>query len=469
MFCPNCGSSVGDNSKFCGVCGYKLWASEAPMVPAESSQPAQPVQEAAPAAGEAAPVAAAPVDSTAAQPADQGSSVLHGGQSLFSTPIGETPQEVLPEAISPMQNTAQPDIGAPAQGGFTPASGNVPPLQPQYAQYQQAESYTIPVRRQVKKMHIAVSIVLAVVFGLFAYSAGMSAFTGAVVRMGLSSHSVSEQMRNIEIGDIVIGDLLSREAMQDIVEKNSIRLPEKRVQKATLADIVALSVDTGHEPLTAEQVKKILAKSKAADRLADLVACYEDYILTCRYDDFEDGVGEEIKNIVKKTEASVIEITNLRLADDYEEQLDKILDDNDDALEAVLPDNAIANSAQALSITLAPAALIAYLVLCLVLIALPSLITKRLGLSLMTGGVVFSVIGLGMIASSVVISCLGSFPWLGVSIVKDVLVPVVYNAFGFRTLIGGLIALGAGLVLIAAFIVLRVLAKKKAAKQPANA
>ena len=57
---------------------------------------------------------------------------------------------------------------------------------------------------------------------------------------------------------------------------------------------------------------------------------------------------------------------------------------------------------------------------------------------------------------------------LDYTVVSKVVSPILYNAFGFKLLTGGLITFCVGLVLIAIFIVMKVLEKKRAAATPAE-
>ena len=67
MFCPNCGSQVGDNDKFCKACGTPVNVQAAPVVQQPAPQPIpQPVPQPAPVAyQQPAPVAPQAVPTTA--------------------------------------------------------------------------------------------------------------------------------------------------------------------------------------------------------------------------------------------------------------------------------------------------------------------------------------------------------------------------------------------------------------------
>ena len=185
MFCPNCGSPVGDGLIFCSSCGCRLRDS-------------------------------APTDGAAADAA---------------------------QAHTPL-----------------PAAEEAP-------------------RKRRKKLHIAPSVILAVLFGIFAYAAGTLSLVGTDLRAGLNNHAVSSEMSAIKLGDVVVGDLLDSRAMEDIVEENDIVLP-RDAENATIAEVVALSVDVCGSNLSEDEVIDILDKIKVSRRVADCVACYEDYILT---------------------------------------------------------------------------------------------------------------------------------------------------------------------------------------------
>ena len=335
-------------------------------------------------------------------------------------------------------------------------------------------SYSQPrakrVRKEVKKMKLSVSVILAAVFGLFAFVFGIFSFVGGTVRMGLSSGELSAEISELEIGKIVVGDILVQDSMADVVKDNGIVLPEKHPERATIADIVACTInDYVHTAdLTADQINEIFRRAHVGEELSSLVKAYEEYIVTGDTEEFADGLCKEIKDLVKRSENNVINIAGMRLADDYEEQLDNALDGERNSIESILPGEALDGVSGLIRFALSPVTLIAALVLAVVLVVLEWVITKRVNAALMAGGAAFTLIGIILTAASIILSNLTMIGGLDYTVVNKVVSPMLYNTFGFKLLTGGLITLGVGLVLIAIFIVMKVLEKKRAAATPAE-
>lgn len=326
-------------------------------------------------------------------------------------------------------------------------------------------------KKPVKKMKLSVSVVLAVVLGLFSFIFGMYAFVGGIVRNGIASGELSSGIRKTEIGKIVVGDILTRDGMADIVEKNGLVLPDKRPEKATIAQIAALTVNENlpNADLTEDKINQIIDKADISKELSRLVKSYEEYILTGDTREFSDGLCEEIKQVIVRSERYVIGISGMKLAPDYEEQLDKVLDSESDAIEGILPEEALSGVSGVLGFVLSPVALVAALVLSVLLILLVWLITKRVPAAFISGGAAYTVIGALLIVASVFASNLTMFSAIDYTVVEKLLTPLVYNAFGMSMLYSGLITLGAGVILVALFIVFKVLQKKRAGTAPASA
>lgn len=288
--------------------------------------------------------------------------------------------------------------------------------------------------------------------------------------MGLSSGELSAEISELEIGKIVVGDILVQDSMADVVKDNGIVLPEKHPERATIADIVACTInDYVHTAdLTADQINEIFRCAHVGEELSSLVKAYEEYIVTGDTEEFADGLCKEIKDLVKRSENNVINIAGMRLADDYEEQLDNALDGERNSIESILPGEALDGVSGLIRFALSPVTLIAALVLAVVLVVLEWVITKRVNAALMAGGAAFTLIGIILTAASIILSNLTMIGGLDYTVVSKVVSPILYNAFGFKLLTGGLITFCVGLVLIAIFIVMKVLEKKRAAATPAE-
>ncbi len=516
MFCPYCGTKIGDTSRFCGFCGKEIGSSASPVnqpegITAAEPAPVSPVNPAAPESSPIPPVStAAPesspispvnsVNATASEaapfqavpeskvqftvPADVSASIVNdspesfkaegvlppnqeifSGDGTYSSPVqsvsasqltGDIPQQAapndfVPPAMQPQDLQPEMPSGVPVQPELSA------PVQPEYAP---AAVDARPVRKPAKKLNMAVTIVISILFGIMSFAFVTTAFTVGSVKQGLAENALSDGIEDIDLEDIVVGDLLCSPKFENFVRANNIVLPEKKAEKAELAEVIALSVRVNSKNLTSDQVEEIISRLRISEELSVIVKAYEDYLITGKPgDELSDGIGEEIKRIVKNGEKTVSEITEMRLADNYEEKLDDIINDNQDLLDSILPENSLKSASGVINIVCNPIVLIASLVLSVVMIALIWVISKRVAAALMTGGIVFTLIGCVFVAASIVIQDLTMISVLNYSCVEDVLSPLLYNAFGSNLLYSGLICVGTGVVLIAAFVITKIAGK----------
>lgn len=499
MFCPYCGTKVSDTSRFCGFCGKELGSPASPANQPEgmtAPEPA-PVSPVSPAAPEASPIS--PVNTAASEaapfqtvpeskeqfsvPADVAASTVNdlpesiksegvlppnqdifSGDGTYSSAVQSVsasqsagdiaqqamPNDFVPPPMQPQSFQSEMPSGAAVQPEFAA------PVQPEYA----AAAATRPAKKPVKKLNMAVTIIISILFGIMSFAFVTAAFTVGSVKQGLVENALSDGIEDIDLEDIVVGDLLSAPNFKNFVSANNIVLPEKKAEKAELAEVIALSVRVNSKNLTSDQVEDIISRLKISKELSVIVKAYENYLITGKPgDELSDGIGEEIKRIVKNGEKTVVEITKMRLVDNYEEKLDEIINDNQDLLDSILPENSLKRASGVISIVFNPIVLIASLVLSVVMIFLIWVISKRVTAALMTGGVVFTLIGCVFAAASIVIQNLTMISVLNYSCVEDVLSPLLYNAFGSNLLYSGLICVGTGVVLIVAFVIVKIVGK----------
>lgn len=120
MFCPNCGKPTKDGAAFCGVCGFKLKAPDAP-----TPQPVAPAPAPAPVVE---PVAPAPVvESVVEAPVEEVPAEVVAGTPVVEEPAPAQPV-VVAEPVAPAQPVAPVQPVAAAQPGvYQPAAVPVAP------------------------------------------------------------------------------------------------------------------------------------------------------------------------------------------------------------------------------------------------------------------------------------------------------------------------------------------------------
>lgn len=453
MFCFKCGAQISEGTKFCAACGAEITAPEFGA--------AEPVSQAASAAAEGEIVSPA-VDEAAPMPADIPAEAAAAPESA----LGDNPAPMPPEggSIQFINNTAPngQDLftNAPQQNYDTPVE-NVAAAEPTV--------YTNPAgkpqRKKGKKLNLPAAVVLAVVFGLFSLAFGLYAFTGGIVRTGVESGKLSDDVSDIELGEVVVGDILTQESMSGFAANRGIVLPERRPERATVAEIAALSVNksAGITTVTEEQMNEIIKRTDVSGELAKLVKAYEEYIISGSTEELPDGICDEIKEFVEKNEHYFISIAKIKLSSDYEEQLVNALDGNQNSIEQIHPDTALHDVSYPIRFALSPILLVVLLVLSIGLAVLPGIVSKRANAAFITGGVVYSLIGIVLIVASVLVSNLTLVGALDYSVVSKVLSPLLYSAFGANMLYAGLITLGAGVLCIAVFVVINIVGKKRSA------
>lgn len=356
-----------------------------------------------------------------------------------------------------------------AQNGFgqTPYTAPSPETIPPVAEPMQ---YTAPaqpanVKKPRKKQPTAVTVVLSCLFGLLAFSFAIYGSVGLAVRNTLSQNLISQEISSPENNpaDIVIGGLLTKDSVIEYLEEQNVDT-DTIDEDMTLAEfVVSVSNQRG---LTDEDVSEILDKSAIMPYIGSIAEAYENFILTGESEDRKLLSADRIWDTIDKSARYFRDYASYDVAAN-ENSIRKSIDDNIKTIKKAAPSEALSGIGGVTSTLLSPAVIIIALVLaagCVVLIAVS---TRSIPAALLTGGIVsLADTAVMFVLGSSVKPALDSFGITYKSIqnyIVNILSPLTSNCSEL-----GIIFAIAGVVLVAGFVIVKVVSKRRSQKDNAG-
>ena len=181
--------------------------------------------------------------------------------------------EFCPVCRSSVGGTEQEAVSCAAPPAPTPEPENIPPEEPADYSAGAAEPVIAPVKKP-RKMSLAVSAVLSVVFGMLTMFVCQTAAVLCTFSGALSSHAVSEQIADIDVGSIEIGSLIP----DNIKEQFSIDPSE------ITGDIAGIVSRFSGGAMSSGQAAEIIRKADISKDIAKIVQSYEDFIMSGKSD-----------------------------------------------------------------------------------------------------------------------------------------------------------------------------------------
>ena len=434
MFCGNCGKQIINEAVFCPECGFPVGkpnpAAPTPAAPIIGEQPAPVMTE------QPAPVMAEqPAPVMPEQPAPV---------------ITEQPAPVITEQPAPVITEQHAPVMAEQ-----PAP--IPEMQNVYPAVEQPKK--VRVKKQWKKAPTPVIVLLSIVFGLFVFVFEIYGSIGLSVSSALSSNSISENVSESNPAEVVIGDILTNNKITEQLENSGVDV-NGIDDDMTLADfVVYLSHDYS---IDSDAVAGVLEDSKIMPYIGEVVKAYEDYILTGKSD--SPLSKSKIMKVIDGSEKVIQKYCaySIKLSENRE-YISEMISQNFSSIGDGNPDNVIGDFGGFTSVALNPIVVIAVLVLAAGFIVLVWVTTKSVPAMLMTGGSVSLVVGLALLAATLFTdSIVGLFIKVDKSLrgfVFDIIAPIT-DALRLE----GIIITAVGLLLIAGFVVIKVVAKKNTAQ-----
>lgn len=219
MICSKCRHEIPDGSKFCEYCGSPV-VSEAPSAGQVAEEPAVIAEEPAfiaeePAVTEKAPAVAQKVSDDPPASADQSTAEPENvSESSVDAILAETLTSHSATAVLDKNS----DIPQDTESGY---SG------PQSAE-------RLERTKSVKKLNLPASVAVCIAFGLLMTVFSAASVAISSVRKTLVRGAVSEQIEELDIGDIVIGDT---DLANEIVDKRKLS------DDSTISDVVKITLE----------------------------------------------------------------------------------------------------------------------------------------------------------------------------------------------------------------------------------
>ena len=257
--------------------------------------------------------------------------------------------EFCPVCRSSVGGTEQEAVSCTAPPAPTPEPENIPPEEPEDYSAGAAEPVIAPVKKP-RKMCLAVSVVLSVVFGMLTMFVCQTAAVLCTFSGALSSHAVSEQITGIDVGSIEIGSLIP----DNIKEQFGIDPSE------ITGDIAGIVSRFSGGAMSSGQAAEIIRKADISKDIAKIVQSYEDFIMSGKSDV---DISAELQRIILGAKQVYKDVTGMEVPADFDQDVINALKENAEALQQAAPQAALGVMGDTLRIVFSPAVWIAAFVL----------------------------------------------------------------------------------------------------------
>ncbi len=421
MICPKCGTVLSDAAKFCGSCGAAVAsASGADVAPAFDANDEQTVFL------------------SAEQPTSSPAPIQQNEDTLSNADVKNTAADLpFPDPVPVYQQPPQ-----------------APVYQQPVQQYpsQQTNFTSAPVAK--KKIHGGVVAVVCILFGILIFLLGLYAAVAQSTRTMLDEKQLSQEIKEIDVLDVVVGDIMCSDFLREDIEQ-LLNDYHKNIDDidddTTVSEFVIIIADD--EDVTEKTLRKIVDETTVMDYICDVVESYEKYILQNK--DGNVVTVDSLKELMDKNVDEVSEVLG-RMFQIDEEMLDEELENNKDKIRDINPQNALDGIGGTTSLLLSPAFIIGAAAAVIILLILIGVICRSFCAPLATGGICSVLVGGVLIAVCTAKNAIADIIGFSYSAVNDVLFELLDSTLLGEMLRCGVIIAAAGVVLIIAAIIVKV-------------
>ncbi len=502
MICPSCKNTVPDGAKFCENCGAPILSENDSIK--EQTEPAKPV-EPEPFVYDGPAVIPESNEPEKAQNAELTAAKNDEPARAFSEEkASDDPAKQSATAVMDKQS----DESSTAQ-------------ETKYSEPQTAEVIKKP--KQRKKMNTAGTVAICIAFGILITAFMAAATAVSSVRKTLLREAISEAAGDIELGNVVVGDLnlglteegaLSEDATISELVKVMLEDYEKSVAKGLLEvnnvtvddiknipgidldafvrriDGVNSVNDLNMEILTNnfskfsdDEIKIIVEKysnedfpeqtfeidkEKIDSLLNDENSSVKDYlcdiikayeVYLITGDDTEPINEKDLKALAKESVDFVLEGKDASYIDEINMEMEEVIKENKKTLSSYNPSNSLESARNLPQMALSIVTVIIAAVLAVGLAVVIAVITKHIDAAVLTLGIAFAVSGIAALCVNLVTANLSMFTGLDYAIVNKTLSRLLSKTLAADFTVMGVRALIIGVVLIAVFVVMNVIKK----------
>lgn len=501
MICPSCKNTVPDGAKFCENCG-------APIVSENDSvkEQAKPAEESFVYEGPAViPESNEPEKEQNPDPAQ----VINDKN---DEPVQTFAEEKYSDNAAKQSATAVMDKQAEEKSA---AQEN------EYSEPQTAEVIKKP--KQRKKMNVAGTVAICIVFGILITAFAAAATAVSSVRKTLVRGAISDAAGDIELGEVVVGDLnlgltedgaLSEEAtlselvevlLEDyeknvakgILETNNVTIDDikdipgidleafvRKIDGVNSVDDLTIEILTNNfSKLRDDEIKNIvdkysnedfpeqtfeIDKEKIDELLNDEKSAVKDYLCDIikayeEYlitgDDSEPINEKDLKKLATGCVEFVLSGKDSSYIEEINREMDEVIEKNKKTLGSYNPSNIMENAGSLPQMALSIITIIAAVVLAVGLAVVIAIITKRIDAAALTLGIAFTLSGIAALCVNIVTSNLSMITGLDYTIVSKTLSRLLSKTLAEDFTVLGIQALIIGVVFIAVFVVMNVIKK----------
>lgn len=291
-----------------------------------------------------------------------------------------------------------------------------------------------------KKLNLAASVVIAVIFGLFAMTFSEAGAVFCTISGALSGHAISEEIADLDISGIKIDGIIPDEIKSEI-----------SAQAGKISDDIAGIVSSISDgAMNSEQAAEIIRKANINKEIAKILRSYEDYITSGKS---EIDIPSELQRIILDAKQVYKDVTGKDVPADFDSDVLSAISGNAEELQKIAPQAMLGVAGEITRVALSP---IVWIVLFALAAAFPLLvwaITKRGTAAMMCGGAAYLVSGIWLLISNALTAVVRS---VQSSELADVLTQVMSNALNGRLVTCGVVLTVIGAALVIMFIVVKV-------------
>ncbi len=503
MICPSCKNNVPDGAKFCEFCGTPLAAVANDAKEQTSADPAvideEPVVYDGPAV---IPESTEPEKAQNIEPAAEITNEPERATETNSTgSFDDTAKRSATAVIDKQTEVNEPDA--------------------EYSAPQTAEVIEKPKKR--KKMNVAGAVAICIAFGILITVFSTAAIAVSSVRKTLSREAISEAVVEIELGNVVVGDMkldLTEEGKLDedatlselisvlledyehqiakgLLETNNVTVNDiKNIPGIDLDAFVRkidgvnsindLDIDTlvnNFSKFSDDEIKAIIDKysnekfeeqtfeidkervdSLLNDEKSSVKAYLSDVIKAYESylltgDDSEPLNESDLKGLSEEAVNYVLDGKDPLFIDEINKEMEVVIKENKKTISSYNPSSLLESAGSLPQMLLSVITIIAAVVLAVGLAVVIAVITKRIDAAALTLGIAFAVSGVAALCVNLVTANLSMFTGLDYAIVNKTLSRILSKTLAQDFTTMGIRSLIAGIVFIGVFVAMKLITK----------
>ncbi len=333
----------------------------------------------------------------------------------------------------------------------------------------------------VRKKSMAKIIIFSLLFGLFILVFGSATAITGIARDVLAGHNLSEAVADSQLSEIVIGDIildasfgdflaeqledngLDKETAEEVSKDINMFIEENIDDDTTIGELAVMLADD--EDIKTKDVEKLITASGLTRAIADVVAAYEDHLVTG--EDVTCLSVSKIMKIIEKFHEEFDDRTDTHYSIDLD-MIENVIEDNDDILKDIAPQKTIPGISKYTSLALSPVTIILLAVFTALFAVLVAVTSKSIPAAFVTTGVCSMLIGIAFIITTFLDKTFLKLIGLEYDVINTFVKELLDEALFSEMFRYGIIIAVAGVVSVVIGVVISVTASAVARKKALN-